>query len=349
MAIAIPLPIAKGGTGQAAAGIDAFAAGVLSSADGAASVAIGVINAANGLDSTAIGVGNISSQEGGSAIGRSNLAIGEYSSASGFQNTAFASSSSAFGNENYGGGTRSSAFGYDNTVATTGTNSSAFGYGTNVSGANSSAFGYYPKTTVSNTFEAGYWPNTSTRGGGLRADSSGMAALTTASGAAPLGDGGATAGSEAVGALPRGMVALRVASGELFADYNVSGSVASNLLARKGSTELGYSGTGTGGTVTQLTSKSTSVTLDKLCGQITMSNAALAQSTTVSFTLNNTNIHSTDVIIVNIQSGATANAYTAFVEAVNTGSCRIHLRNSSSSSLSEAVVLNFAVIKAVSA
>jgi hypothetical protein len=145
------------------------------------------------------------------------------------------------------------------------------------------------------------------------------------------------------------MTALRVASGELFADYNVSGSVASNLLARKGSTELGYSGTGTGGTVTQLTSKSTSVTLNKLCGQITMSNASLAQNTTVSFTLNNTNIHSTDVIIVNVQSGATANAYTAFVEAVNTGSCRIHLRNSSSGSLSEAVVLNFAVIKAVNA
>jgi hypothetical protein len=145
------------------------------------------------------------------------------------------------------------------------------------------------------------------------------------------------------------MTALRVTSGELFADYNVSGSVSSNLLARRGSTELGYNGTGTGGTVTQLTSKSTSVTLDKLCGQITMNNASLAQNTTVSFTLNNTNIHSTDVIIVNIQSGATANAYTAFVEAVNTGSCRIHLRNSSSGSLSEAVVLNFAVIKAVNA
>jgi hypothetical protein len=145
------------------------------------------------------------------------------------------------------------------------------------------------------------------------------------------------------------MLGFRVTSGQLFSDYNVGGSVTSNLLARTGSTALGYNTSGTGGTVTQSTNKSTAVTLDKLCGQIIMNSASLAQNTTVSFTLNNTNIHSTDVIIVNIQSGATANAYTAFVEEVNTGSCRIHLRNSSSGSLSEAVVLNFAVIKATNA
>jgi hypothetical protein len=244
MAIAIPLPIAKGGTGQAATGSDAFAAGFESTASGvgatsvgtnntasgAGSSSIGTLNTANSSLSNSIGYNNTASGSGATAIGYSNLAIGGQSIAFGRSNTSFASSSSAFGINCYGGGTRSSAFGYDNTVATTGTNSSAFGYGTNVSGANSSAFGYYPKTTVNNTFEVGYWPNASTRGGGLRADSSGMAALTTASGATPLGDGGATAGSEAVGALPRGAVAFRASGDDVFVDYNNAGSIKTGAI-----------------------------------------------------------------------------------------------------------------------
>jgi len=333
MPISIPLPIAKGGTGQAATGSDAFAAGVGCVASNTESIAVGVNNTSLGEGCSAIGVGNQAITDVDSAIGFVNIASGNYSSAFGCENKSSSFYSSAFGFQNWAYGTRSSAFGYG-----------CYGGGTS-----SSAFGYFAKTNVANTSEFGYWSGPSTRNGAIRTDSTGIAAVTYSASSTQLTDGGATAGNEAVGTLPRGMVALRVTSNELFADYNISGSVSSNLLAREGSTELGYSGTGTGGTVTQLTSKSTSVTLDKLCGQITMSNASLAQNTTVSFTLNNTNIHSTDVIIVNVQSGATANAYTAFVEAVNTGSCRIHLRNSSSGSLSEAVVLNFAVIKAVNA
>lgn len=332
MPISIPLPIAKGGTGQAASGQDAFAAGIDSTASATGSLSIGYTNIASGTSSSAMGYTNTSSGTFSQSFGFSNSATGSASLAVGYINQA-GFNGNAVGRSNWAYGSRSNAFGYG-----------CYGGGTN-----SSAFGYFAQTNVANTSEFGYWSGPSTRNGAIRTDSTGVAAVTYSTSSTQLTDGGTTAGNEAVGTLPRGMVALRVTSNELFADYNVSGSVSSNLLARKGSTELGYNETGTGGTVTQLTSKSTSVTLDKLCGQITMSNAALAQSTTVSFTLNNTNIHSTDVIIVNIGSGATANAYTAFVEAVNTGSCRIHLRNSSSGSLSEAVVLNFAVIKAVNA
>jgi hypothetical protein len=112
---------------------------------------------------------------------------------------------------------------------------------------------------------------------------------------------------------------------------------------------MGYGGASTGGTVTQDTSKSTGVTLNKLCGQITMHNAALSQDTSVSFVLTNSYIDTTDVLIVNIASGGTAGAYTTQVELISSGSCRISLFNHSSGSLSEAVVLNFAVIKAVNA
>jgi len=58
-------------------------------------------------------------------------------------------------------------------------------------------------------------------------------------------------------------------------------------------------------------------------------------------------IAATDVVLVSIKSGATANSYTVTVGAVGSGSCVIELRNTTGGSLGEAVVLNFAVIKGV--
>lgn len=111
---------------------------------------------------------------------------------------------------------------------------------------------------------------------------------------------------------------------------------------------VGYA-TGTGGTVTQLTDKSTGVTLNKRCGQITMNGASLSAAAEVSFTLTNSFIAATDVVVASIASGATAGAYNLQVDAVSAGSCRFSLGNMSSGSLSEAVVINFAVIKSVNA
>lgn len=99
------------------------------------------------------------------------------------------------------------------------------------------------------------------------------------------------------------------------------------------------------GTVTQATSKSTGATMNKRSGQITMNNAALAAGATVSFTLTNSTIEATDTPVVSIASGATAGAYRAIVDAVAVGSCRISVTNSSGGSLSEAIVLNFNLIK----
>ena len=111
---------------------------------------------------------------------------------------------------------------------------------------------------------------------------------------------------------------------------------------------VGYA-TGTGGTVTQATDKSTGVTLNKRCGQITMNGDALAAAAEVSFTFTNSFIAATDVVITAICSGATAGAYNTQVDAIANGSCRISITNFSSGSLSEAIVLNFAVIKSVNA
>jgi hypothetical protein len=109
----------------------------------------------------------------------------------------------------------------------------------------------------------------------------------------------------------------------------------------------GYA-TGSGGTVTQGTSKATGVTLSKSTGQITLDGAALAASTTVSFTLTNTVIEAGDILILNHISGGTAGSYLLNAQSA-AGSASINVRNISLGSLSEAIVIAFAVIKAVTA
>jgi len=109
------------------------------------------------------------------------------------------------------------------------------------------------------------------------------------------------------------------------------------------SSEIGYTAAAQG-TVTQLTDKSTAVTLNKSAGQITMNNANLATVTTVSFTLNNTTIGAKDTLVVCIASGATVGAYLVYVSNLAAGSATISLRNFTSGTLGEAVVINFAVI-----
>src|SRR6185369_12062510 len=61
---------------------------------------------------------------------------------------------------------------------------------------------------------------------------------------------------------------------------------------------IGYE-TGAGGTVSQSTSKSTGVTLNKITGQITLNGAALAAGGIVSFVLTNSTIAATDQLILN--------------------------------------------------
>jgi hypothetical protein len=106
--------------------------------------------------------------------------------------------------------------------------------------------------------------------------------------------------------------------------------------------------TGEGGTVTQATSKATAVTLNKKCGQITMNGAALAAATTVGFTLTNSTIAATDLLVLNHVSGGTAGSYLLNAQA-GAGSASINVRNVNGSSLSEAIVIGFAVVKAVAA
>jgi hypothetical protein len=108
--------------------------------------------------------------------------------------------------------------------------------------------------------------------------------------------------------------------------------------------EIGYAASAQGA-VTQLTSKSTAVTLNKSAGRITMNNASLTTATNATFTLNNAAVGVNDTVILTISNGqATAGSYNAFASQVSAGAVSITLRNISGGTLSEAVVINFCVI-----
>jgi hypothetical protein len=111
---------------------------------------------------------------------------------------------------------------------------------------------------------------------------------------------------------------------------------------------LGYV-PGAGGAITQQSNKSTAVTLNKLTGQITLNNAALNDAAKVSFTVNNLAVAATDTVIINHANTGTAGGYQIQATAVAAGSFKVTVRNISGGPLSEAIVLNFAVIKAVAA
>lgn len=130
------------------------------------------------------------------------------------------------------------------------------------------------------------------------------------------------------------------AIGVAFSDQNIYG--ADQLLA---DSQLGYTSAAQG-TVTQLTSKSTGVTLNKSAGRITMDAAALANGVAVSFTLTNSLISANDVLVLCVSGGAVLDpvAYTVYTSSLAAGSAVVTLRNLSATSRSEAVVVNFALL-----
>ena len=125
--------------------------------------------------------------------------------------------------------------------------------------------------------------------------------------------------------------------------YNNAGAVAGGNLGYNATTgAFGYlNGTGA---ITQATNKATGVTLNSPSGQITLNGDALAADTTVSFTLTNSSITANDVLILNHISAGTAGSYLLNAQAA-AGSASINVRNITAGSLSEAIVIGFAVIQ----
>jgi len=113
-------------------------------------------------------------------------------------------------------------------------------------------------------------------------------------------------------------------------------------LRSSGTAGVGYA-TGAGGTVTQGTNRTTGVTLNKTSGAITLFSAA-GSATAATFTVTNSTVAATDVIILNQKSGT--DLYDLMVTAVAAGSFNITFRTTGGTT-TETPVFNFAVIKGV--
>lgn len=106
---------------------------------------------------------------------------------------------------------------------------------------------------------------------------------------------------------------------------------------------LGYD-TGAGGAVTQTTSITTSVTLNKLCGSITTVSATTAAGAEDTFTVNNNQVTVNDVILVT-QRYSGAGTPQVYVSNVANGSFNITISNlHASAALNAAITINFVVI-----
>ena len=143
-------------------------------------------------------------------------------------------------------------------------------------------------------------------------------------------------------------------SGPVISDNGFGGNVTGNVSATTvtatgaitstGTAGVGYS-TGAGGAVTQATSRTTGVTLNKTTGAITLVSAA-GSATAATFTVTNSTVAATDVIILNQKSGT--DLYDLKVTAVAAGSFNITF-NTTGGTTTEQPVFSFAVIKAVAA
>jgi hypothetical protein len=123
---------------------------------------------------------------------------------------------------------------------------------------------------------------------------------------------------------------------------------ASTSVLSSGSGGVGYS-TGSGAAVTQLTSRTTAAptTGAKPAGAITLFTTTAVVGTYFSFTVPNTGIAATDTVVLSVR-GAT-NTYVAFVSAITAATSFQVTMASVAGTASDTPIVNYAIIKAVSA
>ena len=132
------------------------------------------------------------------------------------------------------------------------------------------------------------------------------------------------------------------ATGNIVLGANCTGVtlLTTGSIKSSGTTGIGYA-SGAGGTIAQITSRTTGVTLSKTSGQITLVSAA-GSATPFTFTVTNTLVAATDTIIVSQVSGT--DAYSAVVSAVAGGSYKLTITDLTGTTV-ETPVFNVIVIK----
>lgn len=120
-------------------------------------------------------------------------------------------------------------------------------------------------------------------------------------------------------------------------------------LASLGAKNGQYAG---GSTVTQLTNRSTGVTINALAGTITTNTTSLAVGASAVFTVTNSEVAIDDVVLVTQRSGSTNASGTAgvtsvIVTTVANGSFIVAVQNNSTTTAEiGAIIVNFIVMKA---
>jgi len=172
-------------------------------------------------------------------------------------------------------------------------------------------------------------------------------ATTFSSYAAPGANGGAPLGQATLGwsgAFFSNGAALNFNNGNYTVTHSAGVLTFSGAVLSSGTGGVGYA-TGAGGTVTQATSRTTGVTLNKTSGAITLFSVA-GSTTPATFTVTNSTVAATDTIILNQKSGT--NLYILLVTAVAAGSFNVTVYTTGGTT-AEAPVINFNVIKGVTA
>jgi hypothetical protein len=157
----------------------------------------------------------------------------------------------------------------------------------------------------------------------------------------------ATLVAPALGTVASGNISACTSTGMVLTTPVIGAATGTSLtttgaIVSTGTAGVGYA-TGAGGTVTQGTSRTTGVTINKRCGAITMFSAA-GSATAATFTVTNSTISANDVIILNQASGT--NLYDLLVTAVAAGSFNITFLTTGGTA-TDAPVINFAVIDGV--
>lgn len=121
------------------------------------------------------------------------------------------------------------------------------------------------------------------------------------------------------------------------------------MLAKGIVSGIGYA-KGAGSTVIQITSRTTGVTINALCGTIQTDTSSLGSELSADMIVTNSKIAIGDVVVVSIQSGSNSTNTAVTVTTVTATTFTIKVSNNTAAggtAETGAIIINFAIIKAV--
>lgn len=139
-----------------------------------------------------------------------------------------------------------------------------------------------------------------------------------------------------------------VATTATLGSATVSGNISTGNIAITGSITSNVKISGANVTVNNFNKAGGNVTVNGRTGQLTSLADSIAKGAAVTFRVNNSYVLSAkDVVIVNMASGASVDAYAVAVTHVETGWFNVTVTNNGSGALAEAIVFNFVIINVV--